>query len=56
LTVNQVDGAVFSVTLIPHTLEVTALGERRPADRVNIEVDLIAKHIARLVHERLPKK
>jgi riboflavin synthase len=49
LTVNQVDGSRFAVTLIPHTLAATCLGERRTGDRVNIEADLIAKHVARLV-------
>jgi riboflavin synthase len=50
LTVNEVDGSAFSVMLIPHTLAATCLGERRPGDRVNIEADLIAKHVARLVN------
>jgi riboflavin synthase len=49
LTVNQVTGPVFSVLLIPHTLAATCLGERKTGDRVNIEADLIAKHVARLV-------
>jgi riboflavin synthase len=49
LTVNEVDGKRFSVTLIPHTLMATCLGERKTGDRVNIEADLIAKHVARLV-------
>ena len=49
LTVNEVAGAVFSVLLIPHTLIATCLGERKTGDRVNIEADLIAKHVARLV-------
>ena len=49
LTVNEVEGPVFAVMLIPHTLEATCLGERKTGDRVNIEADLIAKHVARLV-------
>jgi riboflavin synthase len=49
LTVNEVAGSVFAVMLIPHTLEATCLGERKTGDRVNIEADLIAKHVARLV-------
>jgi riboflavin synthase len=49
LTVNEVDGASFAVMLIPHTLAATCLGERKTGDRVNIEADLIAKHVARLV-------
>jgi riboflavin synthase len=52
LTVNEVSRKGFSVMLIPHTLSVTGLGERRAGDRVNIETDLIAKHIARLVSAR----
>jgi riboflavin synthase len=56
LTINDLAdaGGVFSVTLIPHTLAVTCLGERQRGDRVNIEADLIAKHVARLA--RPPKK
>lgn len=48
LTVNDVDGAKFSVCLIPHTLEVTTLGLLQPGDPVNIEVDLIARYLERL--------
>jgi len=49
LTVNEVDRHVFAVMLIPHTLSATCLGERKTGDRVNIEADLVAKHVARLV-------
>jgi riboflavin synthase len=52
LTVNDVADGIFSVTLIPHTLAVTCLGERQRADRVNIEADLIAKHVARLAERQ----
>lgn len=52
LTINAVTGRRFSVMLIPHTLAVTTLGERRAGDRVNIEADLIAKQIARLLTTR----
>ncbi len=48
LTVNAVDGDVFSVLLIPHSLAVTAWGGRRAGDAVNIEVDLMARYAARL--------
>ncbi|MER2193628.1 riboflavin synthase [Methylobacterium brachiatum] len=48
LTVNSVDGDVFSVLLIPHTLQVTTWGERRAGDGLNLEVDLIARYAARL--------
>lgn len=49
LTINQVDGSSFEVLLIPHTLAVTLLGERRAGDQVNLEADLIAKQVARFV-------
>ncbi len=48
LTINAVDGDEFEVLLIPHTLEVTTWGEKRAGDRVNIEVDQIARYAARL--------
>lgn len=53
LTVNTVNGDVFSVTLIPHTLEVTKLGGRNVGDNVNLEADMIVKHIDRLVAAQL---
>ncbi len=53
LTVNAVQGRTFSVTLIPHTLAVTALARRKPGDEVNVETDLLAKHVARLVDAHL---
>jgi riboflavin synthase len=48
LTVNGVSGDRFSVLIIPHTLAVTTWGERRDGDRLNIEVDLMARYAARL--------
>lgn len=48
LTVNDVEGARFSVNLIPHTLAVTILGEYRAGTRVNLEVDIIARYLERL--------
>lgn len=48
LTVNEVDGARFAVCLIPHTLEVTTLGNLQAGDEVNLEVDLIARYLERL--------
>ena len=48
LTVNEVDGASFSVNLIPHTLAVTILKTLAPGARVNLEIDLVARHVARL--------
>lgn len=52
LTVNTVEGDRFSVLLIPHTLAVTTWGERRVGDRLNLEVDLIARYAARLSESR----
>ena len=49
LTVNTVTGDVFSVTLIPHTLEVTRLADKKVGDTVNLEADMIVKHIDRLM-------
>jgi riboflavin synthase len=48
LTVNGVAGARFHVNLIPHTLDVTTLKSLRPGARVNLEVDLVARYVARL--------
>ena len=48
LTVNEVDGDRFGVSLIPHTVEVTTFGRKRVGDAVNIEVDLIARYVERL--------
>ena len=53
LTVTSVDADGFEVVLIPHTLSVTTLGLRRPGDRVNLEFDVLAKYVERLV-ERQP--
>jgi riboflavin synthase len=55
LTVNRVEGDIFSVLLIPHTLRVTTWGERRQGDKINLEVDLIARYAARLAGN-LPHK
>ena len=52
LTVNSVADDVFSVLLIPHTLSVTTWGERKVDDKVNLEVDLMARYAARLVEAR----
>lgn len=49
LTVNRIDGDEFEVQLIPHTLEVTTLGRLAAGARVNLEVDLIARYVERLV-------
>jgi riboflavin synthase len=52
LTVTGIEDGTFGVALIPFTLEVTTLGERAPGDRVNLEVDVVARYIGRLLEER----
>ncbi|MEY3690556.1 MAG: hypothetical protein RJB57_211, partial [Actinomycetota bacterium] len=52
LTVFNLTDDSFEVAVIPHTTEVTTLGVRRPGDRVNIEVDVLAKHVERLMTGR----
>lgn len=49
LTVNSVDGDDFTINLIPHTLEVTTLRNLKPGSRVNLEVDLIARYVERMM-------
>lgn len=48
LTVNEVEGAEFGVNLIPHTKTVTTWGDVAPGDRVNLEIDTLARYVARL--------
>ena len=56
LTVNRVDdspaGCEFSINIIPHTFEVTTLRELRAGSRVNVEVDMIARYVERMLQER----
>jgi riboflavin synthase len=52
LTVAATGPGWFAVALVPHTLEVTTLGERHPGDPVQLEVDMVAKYIERLVVRR----
>jgi riboflavin synthase len=49
LTVNSCDDKIFSIVIIPHTLEVTLLGTLREGDSVNIEVDLIGKYVEKML-------
>ena len=49
LTTNSVNGAEFSINLIPHTVEVTTLKRLKPGSRVNLEVDLIARYVERIL-------
>jgi len=49
LTVNAVDGETFSVAIIPHTRDETTLGELAIGDRINLETDILAKHVEKLL-------
>jgi len=49
LTVNRVDGRTFDVNIIPHTQAVTTLGELRVGDGVNVEIDVVARYLDRLI-------
>ena len=51
LTVNEVDGAAFGVNIVPHTLEATVFGGYREGAKVNLEVDIVARYLERLVGE-----
>ncbi len=51
LTLVDVERNRFSVALIPHTLEATTLGNRRPGDGVNLETDLLAKYVQKLISQ-----
>lgn len=53
LTCFHLRDGLFDVAVIPHTQAVTTLGKRRPGDRVNIEIDVLGKHVARLVEAAL---
>jgi riboflavin synthase len=60
LTVNSVrdeaDGCEFSINLIPHTLDNTTLGSLKPGSAVNLEVDLIARYVARMLEGSAPAR
>jgi riboflavin synthase len=49
LTVNEVEGATFGVNIIPHTLSVTTFGGLKPGAKANLEIDVIARYVARMV-------
>ncbi len=49
LTVNDVEGDAFGVNIIPHTMTVTAIGKKQVGDAVNLEVDMLARYVARLL-------
>ena len=52
LTVNEIDGDIIGLSLIPETLTVTTLGYKKPGDKVNVEADILAKHIERLMEHK----
>lgn len=49
LTVNSVDGAIFSLNIVPHTQQMTTIAEWKPGSKVNLEVDVIARYLERLL-------
>ena len=53
LTVNAVEGAEFELNIVPHTLQETSLGGYAPGRRVNLEVDIIARYLERLLESRM---
>ena len=52
LTLVDIESDRFSVALIPHTLAITTLGALQPGDEVNIETDLLAKYVARVLETK----
>ena len=52
---NSVDGTRFSINLIPHTLDATTLGSLKPSSRVNLEIDLIARYVERMLDPDAPE-
>jgi riboflavin synthase len=55
LTTNAVNGAAFSINLIPHTLEATTLGRLQAGHRANLEIDLIARYVERMLNPDAPE-
>jgi riboflavin synthase len=55
LTVNEINADQFSVMIIPHTLQVTTLGRLEPGARLNLEVDQLARYVARLMDTLPPR-
>jgi len=52
LTVNEVEGNRFGINIIPHTQQATCFGDLRPGDEVNLEIDVLARYVARLEEVR----
>ena len=51
LTVNEVQGDTFGVNIIPHTQEVTTWGHAKVGDKINLEIDVLARYVARLTQK-----
>ncbi|SCA55123.1 Riboflavin synthase [Candidatus Terasakiella magnetica] len=51
LTVNEVEDDVFGINIIPHTMEVTTFGQSKVGDFVNLEIDMLARYVARLLEK-----
>ena len=51
LTVNEVDDNGFGINIIPHTQEMTTFGTAKTGDRVNLEIDVLARYVARLAQK-----
>ncbi len=51
LTVNRAEGGKFAINVIPHTLDNTTLGALEPGNRVNVEIDMLARYVARLLQK-----
>lgn len=52
LTVNDIEGDVIALSLIPETLRVTTLGYKNPGDKINVEADVLAKHVEKLMENK----
>lgn len=52
LTINEVEGSIFGVNIIPHTQSMTTLGNRNVGDNVNFEVDMIARYVGQMLSQR----
>jgi riboflavin synthase len=52
LTVNEIDGDVIALSLIPETMRVTTLGYKNPGDKINVEADVLAKHVEKLMESK----
>lgn len=49
LTINEVEDDIFGVNIIPHTWDVTTLGQRKVGDKLNLEIDMLARYVARIL-------